>query len=69
MVSLKNTAVHLMTKSVCFMIAQNVYLENYAYYLIPTLIENLIWILILIPAQAAWYLFTIGLHLTSMLPK
>ena len=69
MVSLKNTAVHLMTKSVCLMIAQNVHLENYAYYLIPTLIQNLIWILLLIPTQAAWYLSTIGLHPTSMLPK
>ena len=69
MVSLKNTAVHLMTKSVCLMIAQNVHLENYAYYLIPTLIQNLIWILLLIPTQAAWYLSTIGLHPTRMLPK
>ena len=51
------------------MIVQNVHLENYANYLIPTLIQNLIWILILIPIQAAWYLSTVGKHLTSMLPK
>ena len=69
MISLKNTAVHLMTKIVCLMIVQNVHLENYANYLIPTLIQNLIWILILIPIQAAWYLSTVGKHLTSMLPK
>ena len=37
--------------------------------LIPTLIQNLIWILILILIQAAWYLSTVGKHLTSMLPK
>ena len=30
------------------MIVQNVHMENYANYLIPTLIQNLIWILILI---------------------
>ena len=58
-----------MTKIVCLMIVQNVHLENYANYLIPTLIQNLIWILILIPIQAAWYLSTVGKHLTSMLPK
>ena len=46
-----------------------VHLKNYANYLIPTLIQNLIWILILIPIQAAWYLSTVGKHLTSMLPK
>ena len=51
------------------MIVQNVHLENYANYLIPTLIQNLIWILILIPIQAAWYLSTVGKHLTSMLLK
>ena len=53
MISLKNTAVHLMTKTVCLMIVQNVHLENYTNYLIPTLIQNLICILILIPIQAA----------------
>ena len=51
------------------MIIQNVHLENYANYLIPTLIQNLIWILILIPIQAAVYLSTVVKHLTSMLPK
>ena len=69
MISLKNTAVHLMTKIVCLMTVQNVHLENYANYLIPTLIQNLIWILILIPIQAARYLSTVGKHPLSMLPK
>ena len=54
---------------VCLMIVQNVHMENYANYLIPTLIRNLIWILILIPIEAAWYLSTVGKHLTSMFPK
>ena len=69
MISLKNTTVHLMTKTVCLMIVQNVHLENYANYLIPTLIQNLIWILILIPIQATWYLSTVRKRLTSMLLK
>ena len=69
MISLKNIAAHLMTKIVCLMIVQNVHLEDYVNYLIPTLIQSLIWILILILIQAAWYLFTVGKHLTSMLPK
>ena len=42
MISLKNTAVHLTTKIVCLMIVQNVRLENYVNYMIPTLIQNLI---------------------------
>ena len=69
MISLNNTAVHLMTMVVCLMIVQNVHLENYANYLIPTLIQNLIWIQILIPIKAARYLSTVGKHLTSILPK
>ena len=58
-----------MTKIVCLMTVQNVHLKNYANYLIPTLIQNLIRILILIPTQAAWYLSTVGKHPISMLPK
>ena len=68
-ISLINTAVHLMTKIVRLMIVQNVHLENYINYLIPTLDQNLIWILILIPIQAACYLSNVGKHPTSMLPK
>lgn len=51
------------------MIVQNSHLENYANYLIPTLIQNLIRIRILIPMQAAWYLSTLEKHPISMLPK
>ena len=47
------------------MIVRYVHLGNYANYLILTLIQNLIWILILM--QAAWYFSTVGKHPTSML--
>ena len=69
MISLKNRAVHLMTKIVCLMTVQNVHLENYTSYLIPTLIQNLISILILILIQAAWYLSNVGKNPISMLSK
>ena len=69
MILLKNTAVHLMTKIVCLKTVQNVHLENYTSYLIPTLIQNLISILILILIQAAWYLSNAGENPISMLPK
>ena len=65
MISLKNTTCHLMIKIVCLMIVRYVHLGNYANYLILTLIQNLIWILILM--QAAWYFSTVGKHPTSML--
>ena len=68
-ISLKNTAVHLMTKIACLMIVQNVHLENYTNYPIPILIQELTWILILILIQAAWYLSTLWKHPTSVLPK
>ena len=48
------------------MIVQNVHLEKYANYMIPTLIQNLIWILKLIPIQAAWYLSTVDKHVTKI---
>ena len=65
MILLKNTTFHLMIKIVCLMIVRNVNLENYANYLILTLIQNLIWILILM--QPAWYFSTVGKHPTRML--
>ena len=62
---LKVWTFHLMIKIVCLMIVRNVNLENYANYLILTLIQNLIWILILM--QPAWYFSTVGKHPTRML--
>ena len=63
MISLKNTAVHLMTKFDDCTECSSGKLYEFNAYSESDLDSNLI------PIQAAWYLSTVGKHLTSMLPK